>query len=110
MDSPGRNTASEDSAESLSLNPGNLGYLPAAELRWTGGEFCSGRAPKKVNCGHAFGDLATPLPFNLATGLRVDYVTPASGSGFPLRRVRLHAWGHVGRPGTSSRTPSPASG
>src|SRR5271170_1957247 len=67
LDSPGRNTASEDSAESLVLNPANLGYLPGAELRWTGI-----RCPDtdKVNCGHAF-DLATPVLFGFATGLRL---------------------------------------
>jgi len=79
IDSPGRNTASEDSAESLRLNPGNLGFLPAWEARFTG-MWCSDTT--KVNCGYAF-DLATPLPFNLSTGLRLDYVTPASLSAYP---------------------------
>jgi hypothetical protein len=79
IDSPGRNTASEDGAESLRLNPGNLGFLPAWEGRFTG-MWCSDTT--KVNCGYAF-DLATPLPFNLATGLRLDYVTPASNSPYP---------------------------
>ena len=80
LDSPGRNTASEDSAESLALNPANLAFLPAAELRWTGV-----RCPEtnKVNCGHAF-DAATPLPFDLTTGVRVDYVMPPSTAGFPF--------------------------
>ena len=80
LDSPGRNTASEDSAESIRLNPANLAFLPAWELRFTG-EWCSDT--QKVNCGYAF-DLATPLPFNLSTGIRFDYLTPASGSLFPF--------------------------
>jgi protease-4 len=87
LDAPGRNTASEDSAESLVLNPANLGFLPAAELRWTGV-----RCPdtQKVNCGHAF-DLASPLLFGFSTGLRVDYVIPPSPSGFPFNGAD-YAW------------------
>ncbi len=80
VDSPGRNTASEDSSEALALNPANLAYLPAPELRWTG-VFC--HDTQKVNCGHSF-DAATPLPFDLATGLRVDYVTPPDSTAFPF--------------------------
>src|SRR5262250_109800 len=73
--SPGRLTAGEDSAEALVLNPANLANMPAAELRWTGV-----RCPdtRRVACGHAF-DLAFPLFWGLATGLRVDYVMPPGG-------------------------------
>jgi protease-4 len=87
LDSPGRNTASEDSAEALVLNPANLGFLPAPELRWTGV-----RCPdtQKVNCGHAF-DLASPLLFGLSTGLRVDYVMPPSSASFPFNLAE-YAW------------------
>ncbi len=87
LDSPGRNTASEDSAESLVLNPANLGFLPAPELRWTGV-----RCPdtQKVNCGHAF-DLASPLLLGLSTGLRVDYVMPPPSAGFPFNGAD-YAW------------------
>jgi protease IV len=80
--SPGRSTAAEDSAEALVLNPANLANMPAPELRWTG---VNCPDTKRVACGHAF-DLATPLFFNLASGLRVDYVTPPGGlqgAGFP---------------------------
>jgi protease-4 len=84
--SPGRSTAAEDSAEALVLNPANLAYMPAAELRWTGV-----RCPdtKRVACGHAV-DLATTLPFHLATGFRVDYVSPPGGpqgAGFPFNGI-----------------------
>jgi protease-4 len=84
--SPGRSTAAEDSGEALVLNPANLASMPGAELRWTGV-----RCPdtRRVACGHAF-DLATTLPWKLATGLRVDYVTPPGGSqgaGFPFNGV-----------------------
>jgi protease-4 len=87
LDSPGRNTASEDSAESLVLNPANLGFLPGAELRWTGI-----RCPdtEKVNCGHAF-DLASPVLFGFATGLRLDYVMPPSSVGYPYNGID-YAW------------------
>ncbi len=81
--SPGRSVAGDDSAESISLNPANLGFLPAWEVRWTGV-----RCPdtRKVGCGHSF-DAAVPLLFGLSTGLRVDYVMPPSGSegaGYPF--------------------------
>jgi protease IV len=87
LDSPGRNTASEDSAESLVLNPANLGFLPAPELRWTGI-----RCPDtdKVNCGHAF-DLASPVLFGVSTGLRLDYVMPPSSVGYPYNGID-YAW------------------
>src|SRR5579872_375034 len=77
--SPGRSAASEDSAEAMVLNPANLGFQPATEFRWTGV-----RCPdtKKVGCGHAF-SLSSPLLFDIATGLRVDYVTPPDSAGFP---------------------------
>ncbi len=80
--SPGRSIVTDESGESLALNPANIAFAPGAELRWTGV-----RCPDthKVGCGHAF-TLSTPLFFGLATGLRVDYVTPPGGpdgAGFP---------------------------
>jgi len=91
VDSPGRTVASEDSAESLVLNPANLAFLPAAELRWTG-TFCPDT--DKVNCGHAF-DLAAPLPFGLSTGVRVDYIPASTNGGFPFAGY-AYAWGTWG--------------
>lgn len=84
--SPGRSVVAEDSAEALVLNPANLGNLPGAEARWTGV-----RCPdtRRVACGHAI-DLATRLPFGLATGLRVDYISPPGGpqgAGFPYNGI-----------------------
>jgi len=80
LQSPGRNTASEDSAEALVLNPANVGYLPAPEARGTG-VFCPDT--QKVNCGLSV-DLATPLIWGLATGLRVDYVCSPAAAPFPF--------------------------
>ncbi len=84
--SPGRSVIAEDSAESLVLNPANLGQLPGPEVRWTGV-----RCPdtRRVACGHAI-DLATPLFGGLSTGFRVDYVSPPGGpkgAGFPYDGV-----------------------
>jgi protease IV len=84
--SPGRSVVAEDSVEALVLNPANLGNLPAPELRWTGV-----RCPdtRRVACGHAIG-LATPLLWGLATGLRVDYISPPGGpqgAGFPYNGI-----------------------
>lgn len=77
--SPGRSAAAEDSGEALVLNPANLANLPGGEARWTGV-----RCPetRRVACGHAF-ELATPLLWGLASGLRLDYVMPPAGAGFP---------------------------
>jgi protease-4 len=77
--SPGRSTATEDSAEALILNPANLANLPGAELRWNGV-----RCPdtKRVACGYAL-ELATPLFGGFATGLRGDYIIPNQGAGLP---------------------------
>jgi len=78
--SPGRTIAGEDSAEALVLNPANLGYLPAGELRYTGVN-CPNT--DKTACGDSF-DLATPLLWGLATGLRLDYVSTPASLPFPF--------------------------
>jgi len=79
--SPGRSVAADDTSEAVVLNPANLAFLPAPELRWTG-VFCPGDAAT-TGCGHAF-NAATPLPFGFATALRLDLVEPASGVGSPF--------------------------
>lgn len=84
--SPGRSMATEDSAEALVLNPANLANLPGVEGRWTGVR-CSDT--RRVACGHAF-EVATPLLWGLATGLRLDYVMPPGGpkgAGLPFDGV-----------------------
>ncbi len=93
---PGRSAASDDTSQALVLNPANLGYLPAWELRWSGfGCFDVAQPPggpprAKVNCGHAF-EAATPVAFGLSTGLRFDYVQPPSAAGFPFNGTD-YAW------------------
>jgi len=91
LDSPGRSTASEDSAEALVLNPANLAFLPAGEIRWTG-EICPDA--QKVNCGMSL-DAAVPLPFGFATGLRLDYLIPPDSAGFPYAGYS-YVWGTWG--------------
>src|SRR3984885_8157832 len=85
--SPGRSIVGEDSAEAIVLNPANVGYLPAPELRWTG---VNCPDTQKVGCGQAFG-LATPLLWGLGTGLRLDYVTTPNGTPFPFSG-RAYCW------------------
>lgn len=80
--SPGRSVVAEDSAEALVLNPANLANMPGAELR---GTYLRCTDTKRPSCGLVF-DLATPLLWGLATGLRVDHVMPPAGPdglGFP---------------------------
>jgi protease-4 len=86
--SPGRSVASDDTGDAVVLNPANLAWLPGPELRWTW-VHCADDA-MKVGCGHAW-EASTPLPFGLATALRVDLVQPSwgeadsDGVGFPYR-------------------------
>jgi protease-4 len=78
--SPGRSVVSEDSAEAIVLNPANVGYQPAPELRWTG---VNCPDTQKVACGQAFG-FATPLLFGVSGGVRLDYVQTPNGTPFPF--------------------------
>jgi protease-4 len=77
---PGRSVASDDTSQAVVLNPANLAFLPGPELRWTW-VLCPSDA-ETTGCGHAW-EAATPLPFGLATALRLDLVQPPSGVGFP---------------------------
>src|SRR5260370_34343247 len=83
---PGRSVTSEETSQAIVVNPANLAWLPAPELRWT----CL-QCPDdsiKLGCGHAW-EVATPLFFGLSTALRVDLVQPpwgaTGGVGFPYR-------------------------
>jgi protease-4 len=88
IDSPGRDVASEDSSQAIVLNPANVAWMPAPELRWMW--IACQDTTSKVGCGHAW-EAATPLPFGLATGLRLDLVQPPWGASasdgvpFPYR-------------------------
>jgi protease-4 len=85
VEAPGRDPASDDTSQAIVLNPANLAWLPAPELRWTW--VACQDTTAKVGCGHAW-EVATPLPFGLATGLRIDLVQPPWGAseadGVPL--------------------------
>src|SRR6185295_4733718 len=74
----GRSVAGTDDSTALVLNPANLAFLPSSELRWTG-TFLREDAQVPWQ-GHAFA-LAFPLPFSLATGVRLDFVDPPNQSG-----------------------------
>jgi len=82
LPSPGRNAASEDSAEAMVLNPANIGWQPAPEIRWTGVRCVD---TNKAACGHSVG-FATPLLFGLGTGLRADFAMPPETIGIPYNR------------------------
>jgi protease-4 len=73
----GRSVAGTDDSSALLQNPANLGYLPAAEFRWTGMYLRESLAVPYQ--GHAF-SFAFPLPFSLATGLRLDFIDPPSSA------------------------------
>ncbi|MGC4093569.1 MAG: signal peptide peptidase SppA [Polyangiaceae bacterium] len=81
----GRSTAATDDSTALVLNPANLAFLPAAEMRWTSRYLNeSSLLPWQ---GHAF-SFALPLPFSMSTGLRLDFVDPpanAAANNVPFR-------------------------
>src|SRR5579859_1474397 len=87
VETPGRNVASDDTSQAIVVNPANLAWLPAAEMRWTWVQ-CPNEV-QKVGCGHSL-EAAAPLFLGFATGLRVDLVQPpwggpGTGVGFPFR-------------------------
>lgn len=102
--SQGRSMVTDDSSEALVINPGNLAWLPAPELRfdWVG---CPGNAAK-VGCGEALG-FGTPLFAGLAASVRLELVSPTSGengavgAGFPYQNYQYVwlSWGLAGRLG-----------
>jgi protease-4 len=101
---PGRGVAADDTSEAIVLNPANLAWLPAPELRWTWIQ-CPDVAVK-TGCGHAW-EAATPLLFGLSTAFRIDLVEPpwgaaaATGAGFPFRGFDYvwATWGLAGQIG-----------
>jgi protease-4 len=85
---PGRSAVAEDTADAIVLNPANLANMPGRELRWTG-VFCPDDA-RRAACGHAL-EGATPVLWGISTGLRVDYIIPPAGAGFPFSGAD-YAW------------------
>src|SRR6478609_8199949 len=97
----GRSAVSDDDSTSLVVNPANLGFMPGAELRWTG-MFLNEDALATYQ-GHAFA-LAFPIPFlSLATGLRLDLVAPPHAAAQllfnePTGNYEWLTWGLAFRP------------
>ncbi len=73
---PGKHVASDDDSSAVAVNPANVAFLPAWELRWN--TAWTGDASPLPNRGHEF-DAAIPF-FFLGTGLRVDAFDPPAGS------------------------------
>jgi len=97
----GRSAVSDDDSTALVVNPANIGFMPSAELRWTG-MFLNEDATATYQ-GHAFA-LAFPVPFlSLATGLRFDLVSPPNAAAQQLfgvqdGRYEWLTWGLAYRP------------
>lgn len=86
---PGRDAVSTVDTTAVVMNPAVLAFLPGAELRWTG-VFLNERSQLPQQ-GHAFA-LGFPIPFlRLGTALRVDLVSPPTGSAYPA--YQLLNWG-----------------
>src|SRR5690348_12216942 len=69
----GRSVAGTDDTTAMVQNPANLAFMPAVEFRWQSVYLSESlRAPYE---GHAL-SLGFPMPFGLATGLRLDLVDP----------------------------------
>ncbi|MBL8740631.1 MAG: signal peptide peptidase SppA, partial [Myxococcales bacterium] len=94
LPTPGRALASIGDASAVGLNPANLAFLPAPELRWMW--TYTGELAKVPMRGHAI-DLAAPLWF-LAGGLRVELHDPpgtAQGERLNHQWVRAAVAGRV---------------
>jgi protease IV len=100
----GRSAVSDEDSTALVVNPANLGFMQKEELRWTG-MFLNENATASYQ-GHAFG-LAFPIPFlSLATGLRLDIVSPPRASaqamfGSDDARYEWLTWGLALKPSNS---------
>lgn len=100
----GRSAVSNDDSTALVTNPANIGFMPGGEFRWQG-MFLNEDARANYQ-GHAFG-LAFPVPFlSLATGLRLDLVSPPRASsqlmfGDSDARYQWLTWGLALRPSDS---------
>ncbi len=81
LPSPGRLSSTDESAESIVLNPANIAKLPSYEARISGA-LCHD-AKERTGCGVAE-SLVLPLPFNMAVGLRFDSLIPPNSIGFPF--------------------------
>ncbi|HSN97484.1 MAG TPA: hypothetical protein VLS89_04265, partial [Candidatus Nanopelagicales bacterium] len=77
---PGRSIAGVEDASAIAVNPANLAFLPAPELRWTWVR--TGDSSPIPARGHSFG-LGVPL-WALATGLRVDVFDPPDAAAAPF--------------------------
>jgi protease IV len=83
----GRSLVSNGDSTAMAQNPANIAFLPGPEFRWTG-YFLNGEAQSSQQ-GHAFG-FALPIPFlHLATGLRLDLVSPSSSVASQMSRTGL---------------------
>jgi protease IV len=83
---PGRAIAGGDDVSAIAYNPANLAFLPGAELRWTlmyprGTGYVGGNA---LEAGFSI--------FNLATGLRFDWLDVSTPVGLNASQRWLR-WG-----------------
>ena len=83
----GRSLVSNGDSTAMAQNPANIAFLPGPELRWSG-YFLNGEATSSHQ-GNALG-FALPIPFlHLATGLRLDLVSPSSDVSTAMSRTGL---------------------
>ena len=100
----GRSAVSDEDSTALVVNPANIGFMQREELRWTG-MFLNENATATYQ-GHAIG-LAFPIPFlSIATGLRLDIVSPPRAAAQALfgtddARYEWLTWGLALRPSSS---------
>jgi protease IV len=95
VQAPGRAIAGGDDVSTIAYNPANLVFLPGAELRWTfvypqETGYTGGNA---VEAGFSF--------FNLATGLRVDWLDINTPTGFTASQRWLR-WAFAAKLGEKS--------
>ncbi len=86
---PGRSLAGTDDSDALALNPAQIAFMPAWELRYTHVELREKSTALSPMQGDSVG-LAFPLFLGLSTGARFESLRPPSGA--PLRGLQTWAW------------------
>jgi protease IV len=96
----GRAVASSDDSTAIATSPANLAFAPGTEFRWSSVYLKESLAVPWQ--GHAV-SASTRLPFNFATGVRLDLLAPPDGVGALVApRYQWLTWGLALRTGPHS--------
>jgi len=86
---PGRSLAGTDDSDSLALNPSQIAFMPAWELRYTHVQIPSASPVISPAHGDAAG-VAFPLYFGFATGFRFESIRPRDAAA--IGSLQTYGW------------------